>query len=130
MVCPQRWSLPLGVKFAPRGELCPQGWTLSPGVNFVPRGEFCPQGWTLCPKECPSLRSPLGVNTLYCLEEYRGEQRISPLGDNFTPRRQSSLLVDTFAPGGQSLPLGAKLRMSLSLAQLTLTWTCLQSSPF
>jgi hypothetical protein len=41
------------------------------------------------------------VNTLYCLEEWRGEQGItSPLGDNFTP-------------GGQSLPLGVKLRMGL-----------------
>jgi hypothetical protein len=28
------------------------------------------------------------VNTLYCLEEWRGEQRISPPGDNFTPRGQ------------------------------------------
>jgi hypothetical protein len=46
------------------------------------------------------LCSPPGVNTLYGLEEWRGEQRISPLGDNFTPR-------------GQSSPLGAKLRMGL-----------------
>jgi hypothetical protein len=36
-----------------------------------------------------------------------------PPGDNFTPRRQSSLLGDNFAHGGQSLPLGAKLRMGL-----------------
>jgi hypothetical protein len=49
---------------------------------------------------------------LYCLEEWRGEQRISPLGDNFTPRGQSSLLGDNFAPGGESL--GVKLRMGLS----------------
>jgi hypothetical protein len=34
---------------------------------------------------------PPGVNTLYCLEEWRGVQRISPPGDEFTP-------------GGQSLP--------------------------
>jgi hypothetical protein len=53
------------------------------------------------------------VNILYCLEEWRGEQRISPTGDNFTPRRQSSLLEDDFAPRGQSYPLGAKLRMGL-----------------
>jgi hypothetical protein len=26
-----------------------------------------------------------GVNTLYCSEEWRGEQRISPPGDNFAP---------------------------------------------
>jgi hypothetical protein len=30
--------------------------------------------------------SPPGVNTLYCLEERRGEQRISPPGTKFTPR--------------------------------------------
>jgi hypothetical protein len=40
------------------------------------------------------------VNTFYCLEEWRGEQRISPLGDKFTP-------------GGQSLPPGVELRMGL-----------------
>jgi hypothetical protein len=28
----------------------------------------------------------LGVNTLYCLEEWRGKQRISTPGDNFIPR--------------------------------------------
>jgi hypothetical protein len=28
----------------------------------------------------------LGVNTLYCLEEWRGKQRISTPGDNFVPR--------------------------------------------
>jgi hypothetical protein len=32
------------------------------------------------------------MNTLYFLEEWRGEQRISPPGDNFTPRGQNSLL--------------------------------------
>jgi hypothetical protein len=53
------------------------------------------------------------VNTLYCLEEWRGEQIISPPGDNFTPRGQNSPLGDNFTPGGQSLPLGAKLRMGL-----------------
>jgi hypothetical protein len=53
------------------------------------------------------------VNTLYCFEEWRGEQRISPPRDNFTSRGQNSLLGDNFAPGGQSLPLGAKLRMGL-----------------
>jgi hypothetical protein len=44
---------------------------LAPGDNFAPRGELCPQGWS------SPLRSPAGVNTLYCLEEWRGEQRIS-----------------------------------------------------
>jgi hypothetical protein len=46
------------------------------------------------------------VNTLYRLEEWRDEQRISPPGDNFTPRGQ-------LRPWGQSLPLVAKLRMGL-----------------
>jgi hypothetical protein len=63
-------------------------------LNFTPRGEFSPQGWTLSP--C----SPPGVNNLYSLEEWRGEQRISPPGDNFTPRIQNSPLRDNFAPGG------------------------------
>jgi hypothetical protein len=40
------------------------------------------------------------MNILYCLVEWRGEQIISPPGDNFTP-------VD------HNLPLGAKLRMGL-----------------
>jgi hypothetical protein len=44
---------------------------------------------------------PPGVNTLYCFEEWRGEQRISPPGYNFTPGGQSALLGDNFAPGGQ-----------------------------
>jgi hypothetical protein len=30
------------------------------------------------------------LNTLYCLEERRGKQIISPPGDNFTPREQNS----------------------------------------
>jgi hypothetical protein len=53
------------------------------------------------------------LNTLYCLEEWRGEQKISSSGDNFTPRGQNLPMGDNFAPGGQSLPLGAKLRMGL-----------------
>jgi hypothetical protein len=49
-----------------------------------------------------------GEKTLYCLEECRGEQRISPPGDNFTPRGQNSPLGDNFDPGwGSSSPLGA-----------------------
>jgi hypothetical protein len=55
------------------------------------------------------------VNTLYCLEEWRDEQRISPPGDNFTTRGKSSLLGDNYAPGGQSLPLVLKLRMVFRL---------------
>jgi hypothetical protein len=41
------------------------------------------------------------MNTLYCLEEWRGEQRISPPGDNFTPRGQNSPLGVKFAPRGE-----------------------------
>jgi hypothetical protein len=41
------------------------------------------------------------VNTLYCLEEWRGKQRISPPGDNFTPREH-------FHPWGTKSPLGVK----------------------
>jgi hypothetical protein len=74
---------------------------LTPGVNFVPEGE------------CSPLRSSPGVNTLHCLEVWRGKQRISPPGDNFTPRAQSPRQGDNFAPGCQSLPLGAELRMGL-----------------
>jgi hypothetical protein len=37
-------------------------------------------------------------------------------GNNFTPRGQNSPLGDNFAPGGQSLLLVAKLRMSLSFS--------------
>jgi hypothetical protein len=58
-----------------------------PGVKFAPRGEL--------------------------VEEWRGEQRISPPGDNFTRRGQNSPPWDNFAPVGQILPLGAKLRMGL-----------------
>jgi hypothetical protein len=41
------------------------------------------------------------VITHYVLEEWRGEQRISPPGDNFTPRGQNS-------PLGATSPLGVK----------------------
>jgi hypothetical protein len=42
------------------------------------------------------------VNTLYCLEEWRGEQRISPPGDNFNPRGK-------IHPWGTTSPLGVKV---------------------
>jgi hypothetical protein len=47
------------------------------------------------------------VNTIYCLEEWRGEQRISPPGDNFTHRDKihhwgtTSSLGVKFAPRGE-----------------------------
>jgi hypothetical protein len=55
---------------------------LSPGGNVHPYVH--PQGWTL---------------SRYCLEEWRGEQRILPPGNNFTPRGQNS-------PRGTTSPLG------------------------
>jgi hypothetical protein len=42
-----------------------------------------------------------GVNTLYCLEEWRGEQRISPLGDTIHPWGTTSPLGSKFAPRGK-----------------------------
>jgi hypothetical protein len=60
------------------------------------------------------------VNTLYFFEEWRGKQRISPLGDNFIPRGQNSPLGGNFTAVGQSLPLGAKLRMGFSIARVLL----------
>jgi hypothetical protein len=41
-----------------------------------------------------------GVNTLYCLEEWRGEQRISTPGNNFNP------LGYNFAPWVKVSPRG------------------------
>jgi hypothetical protein len=65
---------------------------------LAPRDEVCPLGW-MFPLSSPPP-APLVVNTLYCLEEWRGKHRISPPWYNFTPRGQSSLLGDKFAPGG------------------------------
>jgi hypothetical protein len=80
---------------------------------FAPRGELGPRS-EICPLYCSPLRSPSGVNTIYCLEKWCGKQRISPLGDKFTPRGQNSPLWDNFGPGGrQSLLLGVKLSMCL-----------------
>jgi hypothetical protein len=47
-------------------------------LNFTPG----PQGWNLSLRR--NVYPCVGVYTLYCLEEWRGEQRISPQGDNFT----------------------------------------------
>jgi hypothetical protein len=73
------------LNFTPRGELGPQGWNLSPRGNVHPFVH--PTGWTL---------------STYCSEEWRGEQRISPPGDNFTLRGQNLPL------GGTTSPLGSK----------------------
>jgi hypothetical protein len=61
---------------APRGEICPLGVKFTP--SFTLRGEH------------------------YCLEEWRGEQRISPPGDNFTPMGQ-------IHPWRTTSPLGVKV---------------------
>jgi hypothetical protein len=81
-------------------DIAPQGFhypckypfnnmSMPPGVIFVPLGEYSP----LC-----SPPMYIGLNTLHCLEEWRGEQSIftptgqlhtngttSPLGDNLAP---------------------------------------------
>jgi hypothetical protein len=54
----------------------PQGWTLPLGVNLAPRGEIWPLRGMFTPSFTP------GVTNLYCLEEWRGKQRISPPADN------------------------------------------------
>jgi hypothetical protein len=63
-------------------------------LPLSPRGEIRPLEGMFTPSFTP------GVNTLYSLEEWSGEQRISPPGDKIPP-------------WGQSLPLGAKLNMGL-----------------
>jgi hypothetical protein len=79
-------------------------------LYMIPKPEKCTKLTQNVPNGSP-IRSPPGVNTLYCLEEWRGKQRISPPGENVTPRGQNSPLGNNFAPGGKSLPLGPKLRM-------------------
>jgi hypothetical protein len=73
-------------------------------VNFTPRGDLGPQRWNLSPRGevQPFVYPHPGVNTLYCLEERRGKQRISPPGDNFTPR-------GLIHPWGTTSPLGVKV---------------------
>jgi hypothetical protein len=66
----------------------PQGWTLFPRGNVHPFVH--PQGWTLS-----TVKKNVGG------------------AKNFTPQVITSLLGGKIAPGGESLPLGAKLRMGL-----------------
>jgi hypothetical protein len=68
-------------------------------MNFIPRGELGPQGWNQSPR-----RNVHPFVHPFCLEEWRGEQIISPPGDKTHP-------WGTTSPLDQSLPLGAKLRM-------------------
>jgi hypothetical protein len=79
----------------------PQGWTSPLGVKLTPRGVMCPLGGIFTP-----LFTPTKGGTLYRLEEWMGEQRISPPGDNFTPRGQNSPLGDNVAPDVKVCPKG------------------------
>jgi hypothetical protein len=85
-------------KFNYSAEICSNlsagnGWRILWAVlNFThcPRGEICLLGGMFTPSFTP----------LCYLEEWRGKQRISLPGYNFTSRGQNSLLGDNFAPGG------------------------------
>jgi hypothetical protein len=67
---------------------------ISSGVNLAPRGE-------------PSI----------LFRRMEGQTENFTHRDNFIPRGQSSILGDNFTPGGQILPLGAKLRMGMTLCE-------------
>jgi hypothetical protein len=82
----EHWVPFLASPLAPRGELGPQGWNWSPSGNVHPFVHL------------------KGMNTLYCFEEWRGEQRISPPGDNFT-----------HAPGDKIHPLGTTSPMGVKV---------------
>jgi hypothetical protein len=102
--------------------LCGGPFLTSP---LAPRGEICPLGVKFTPSSTPRGKH-------YCLEEWRGEQRISPpgatsplprgqihpwgttspLGDNFTPRGQIHPW-GTNSPLGVKFSPGVKLRMGL-----------------
>jgi hypothetical protein len=59
---------------------------------WPPGGEFCPLGG------CSHLYSPPRVHTIYCLGEWRDEQRISPPRITSPLRDKNSPLGDNFAP--------------------------------
>jgi hypothetical protein len=73
-----------------------------PLVNFTPRGELGLLSSMY--GECSPLCSSQGVNTLYCLEEWRGKYIIkpqgitSPPGDKINPWWTTSPLGSRFAP--------------------------------
>jgi hypothetical protein len=76
------WGPFLTSPLAPRGKICPLGEMFT--TSFAPR-------WTL-----------------YCLEEWRGEQRISSPTENFTPPGDKIHPGGQLRPWGQSLHQGAK----------------------
>jgi hypothetical protein len=82
-------EVPSGIELEPRFNADIRGLFLT--SPLAPRGEICPLGVKFPP-------STPRVYTLYCLEEWRGKQRITP--------------------GGQSLPLGVKLTMGLRVTRL------------
>jgi hypothetical protein len=65
---------------------------------------FTPGSWgrTLSPRG--NVHPFTGVNTFYCLEERRDEQRILPPGDNFITGGHNSPLGDKFTPGVKVCP--------------------------
>jgi hypothetical protein len=86
------------VYFSPFGMLYQEKWQLrGPFLTspLPPRGKLCPLGVML------TLLFTPGMNTLYCLEEWRGEQRISPPGDKIHPLGTTSPLGSKFAPRGE-----------------------------
>jgi hypothetical protein len=103
--------------FAPGGELCSQG------MKFVSEREHWP-GWELDSGRYLSLtprvgHSPLGVNPLYSLEEWRNRGTLPQLA-NVTPRGQSRTLGANFTAEGQSSILSARLKTGLWGPFLTL----------
>jgi hypothetical protein len=78
------------VLFAPRVNFVPRENATHPGVNIITRCYF---------------------------DEWRGELRIYPLEDNFTPKGQRSPLGANFTPGGHSSSLWARLKTGLCAEQ-------------
>jgi hypothetical protein len=88
------WGPFLTSLLAPRGELHPKGLTSPLGVYLAPRVVILPLGVMFTPSF-----TPRGEH--YCLDEWRGEKRISPRGDNLTTRGQNSPW-DTVSPLGSN----------------------------
>jgi hypothetical protein len=91
-------------------------------LNFTPappRGERSHQGWNLSHRGNvhPFVHPPPGVNNLYCLEEWKGKERISAPGDNFSPRGQNSPLGDNFTPEAEvkNGPLSTLVKLRLAV---------------
>jgi hypothetical protein len=91
------WLPPSRGATRPTSRRPPSSWTRRSrtGVDFMIQFLAIlylipsPQGWNFSPREMFTPSFTPGVNTLYCVEEWRGEQWISPPGDNLTARGQS-----------------------------------------